>query len=187
MDAEFTSDCESGVKDAFTHWQERLRETGAEIVSFDSRFWEEALDIFAPIQANEAAAINGPATGGDFSHFESAIAERLRWGASIDAIEMHRLRRAHANFRERMDLLLREHDFLIAPCTPVARLVAGIDNSGSRRQILRYTTPLSLCGSPVVTLPDASGGGAQLAAPRGEDARLLSFAARLGTLRAAKS
>ncbi len=177
---EFMRDCEIGVRDVFTKWQVRLRDVGAEIVSFDSQFWEEAMEIFAPIQANEAATIHTAATGGDFSHFESSIAERLRWGASIDASEMETLRRRHAQFRERMDLLLSEHDFLIAPCAPVTRLLAGVDNTGSRRQILRYTTPLSLSGSPVVTLPDASGAGVQLAAARGGDARLLAFAAWLG-------
>jgi Asp-tRNA(Asn)/Glu-tRNA(Gln) amidotransferase A subunit family amidase len=180
VDTEFMRDCENGVTDVFRDWQDRLREAGAEIVSFDSQFWEEAMDIFAPIQANEAAAIHAAATGGDFSHFESSIAERLRWGASIDPAEMKDLRRRHAAFRERMYLLLREYDFLIAPCAPVTRLLAGADNTGSRRQILRYTTPLSLCGSPVVTLPDASGTGVQLAAARGGDARLVAFAAWLG-------
>jgi Asp-tRNA(Asn)/Glu-tRNA(Gln) amidotransferase A subunit family amidase len=187
VDVEFMRDCESEVMEVFTNWRGRLRETGAEIVYFDSRFWEEAMEIFAPIQANEAAAIHTAATGADFSHFQSSIAERLRWGASIKATEMQSLRGRHAEFRERMDLLLREHDFLIAPCAPVARIVSGVDNSGSRRKILRYTTPLSLCGSPVVTLPDASGSGVQLAAARGEDARLVAFAAWLGRFGAAKS
>ena len=178
--AEFMRDCENGVRDVFRNWQDRLREAGAEIVSFDSEFWEEAMEIFAPIQANEAAAIHAPATGGDFSHFESSIAERLRWGASIDLAEMETLRRRHVQFRERMDLLLSEHDFLIAPCAPVTKLLAGADNTASRRQILRYTTPLSLCGSPVVTLPNVSGAGVQLAAARRGDAQLLAFAAWLG-------
>ena len=116
---EFMRDCENGVRDVFTNWQARLRKVDAEIVSFDSQFWEEAMEIFAPIQANEAAVIHAAATGGDFSHFESSIAKRLQWGASIDEVEMKDLRRRHAAFRERMDLLLREYDFLIAPCTPV--------------------------------------------------------------------
>jgi Asp-tRNA(Asn)/Glu-tRNA(Gln) amidotransferase A subunit family amidase len=46
-------------------------------------------------------------------------------------------------------------------------------------RILRYTTPASLAGTPAVTLP-APGGGVQLIAARGGDARLLAFAAALG-------
>jgi Asp-tRNA(Asn)/Glu-tRNA(Gln) amidotransferase A subunit family amidase len=180
VDAAFTQDCESEVLLALTFWQQKLNAAGAEIFSFDSTFWADAIEIFGPIQAHEAAAIHTPATSGDFSHFEHSIAERLRWGASIDSAEVKRLRRQHAEFRERMDTLLHHYDFLIAPCAPVSRLATGADHSGARSKILRYTTPFSLAGSPVVVLPGPWGAGVQLGAARGEDARLLSFAARLG-------
>ena len=85
----------------------------------------------------------------------------------------------HAAFRERVDALLREHHFLIAPCSPVAQLLAGADHSEARRTILRYTSPLSLPGVPIVALPAAGGAGVQLIAARGDDARLLAYAARL--------
>ena len=178
--AEFLYDCEPPVLDAFARWQQRLRERGAEIVPFDAAFWEEAMAIYAPIQAHEAAAIHTPSTGGDFSHFEKSIAERLAWGASISVAELEQLRRRHAAFRDRMDALLHEHDFLIAPCAPVSRLVAGADHSNTRWAILRHTTPESLAGVPVVTLPAEGGAGVQLVAARGADARLLAYAAELG-------
>ena len=178
--AEFLQDCEPPVLDAFARWQQRLRERGAEILPFDSAFWEEALAIYAPIQAHEAAAIHTPSTGRDFSHFEKSIAERLTWGASIPAAELAQLRQRHAAFRDRMDALLREHDFLIAPCAPVTRLVAGADHTNTRRAILRHTTPESLAGVPVVALPAEGGAGVQLIAARSADARLLAYAAELG-------
>jgi Asp-tRNA(Asn)/Glu-tRNA(Gln) amidotransferase A subunit family amidase len=43
-------------------------------------------------------------------------------------------------------------------------------------KILRYTTPASLAGFPVVAL-SGNGGGVQLVGPHGGDARLLAFAA----------
>jgi aspartyl-tRNA(Asn)/glutamyl-tRNA(Gln) amidotransferase subunit A len=177
--AEFLSDCEAGVLEGLERWRERLSERGAEIVAFDASSWEEAMAIYAPIQANEAAAIHSVKTGGDFSHFEASIAERLAWGASIPAWEAENFRGRCAAFRERMDGLLREYDFVIAPCAPVCRLAAGGDHSGSRRMILRYTTPMSLAGVPVITLPAAGGAGVQLVAARGADARLLAYAAGL--------
>jgi aspartyl-tRNA(Asn)/glutamyl-tRNA(Gln) amidotransferase subunit A len=181
VNAAFTHDCESDVLLALTFWQQKLTQAGAQIFSFDSAFWEQAVDIFAPIQAHEAAAIHTPATGGDFSCFERSIAERLRWGASIDPSEVSRLRGGHAEFREQMDKLLCDYDFVIAPCAPVTRLTVGADHSGARGKILRYTAPFSLAGSPVVALPGPAGAGVQLAAARGDDARLLSFAVHLGT------
>jgi Asp-tRNA(Asn)/Glu-tRNA(Gln) amidotransferase A subunit family amidase len=178
---EFLCDCESGVRQAFARWRNKLGDRGAVIVPFDSEYWSEAVDIFAPIQASEAAAIHTARTGGDFSHFDPPIAERLRWGASLDPAEIERLRVRHAEFRARMDALLAGHDFLILPCAPVDRLAVGADHSQARQKILRYTVPISLAGAPVVTLPDPSGAGVQLVAARGSDARLLAFAAQLGS------
>lgn len=175
---EFLYDCDPEVRQVFARWREKLQAFGAEIVPFDAEYWTEAVDIFAPIQASEAAAIHTARTGGDFSHFDPPIAERLRWGASLDVDEIKRLRVRHAQFRQRMDELLAAHDFLILPCAPVHRLPTGADHSQARQKILRYTVPLSLAGAPVVTLPDPSGAGVQLAAARNSDARLLAFAAR---------
>jgi Asp-tRNA(Asn)/Glu-tRNA(Gln) amidotransferase A subunit family amidase len=176
---EFLHDCEPAVLAGFAQWQERLKSCGAQIAPVDTAFWEDAMSSFAPIQASEASAFHAANTGGDFSHFEKSIAERLAWGLSLPADEIARLRRLHTAFRERVDALLREHDFLVAPCSPVAQLVAGADHSQARRTILRYTSPLSLPGVPIVTLPVAGGAGVQLIAARGDDARLLSCAAQL--------
>jgi Asp-tRNA(Asn)/Glu-tRNA(Gln) amidotransferase A subunit family amidase len=80
-----------------------------------------------------------------------------------------------------MDALLRGHDFLIAPCAPMCQLTAGADHSRTRRTILRYTTPMSLAGTPAVTLPAKSGAGVQLVAARGGDARLLAYTAGIAS------
>jgi Asp-tRNA(Asn)/Glu-tRNA(Gln) amidotransferase A subunit family amidase len=183
---EFLHDCDTAVLAGFDYWKDRLQEHGAEIHTIDTAFWEDAMAIYAPIQAFEAAAIHRAATGGDFSCFEPSIAERLAWGATIPLSEITRVRKLHEAFRDRMDRLLSEHEHLIAPCAPTASLAAAADHSNTRRAILRYTTPVSLAGVPVVTLPAGvgaagSGAGVQLVAARGADARLVSFAANLRT------
>jgi Asp-tRNA(Asn)/Glu-tRNA(Gln) amidotransferase A subunit family amidase len=177
---DFLHDCDAEVLGSFAKWKNEMSGRGAEISPIDSQFWEEAIDIFAPIQAHEAAAIHIAGTGGDFSHFEKSIAERLTWGASIPLGEIESFRQRHAQFREQMDDLLRDYDFLIAPCAPVHQLIAGADYSNTRRKMLRYTVPMSLAGVPVVTLPTGAGAGVQLIAARGADARLLAYAANLG-------
>jgi aspartyl-tRNA(Asn)/glutamyl-tRNA(Gln) amidotransferase subunit A len=156
--------------------QEELRRHGATLHVFEPDFWADTRDIFFPIQAHEAAAIHH----GNFDHFERSIAERLAWGESLPLAEIEALRRRHAAFRDQMDRLLEQYDFLILPCAPVSALPAGADHSASRQRILRYTTPGSLAGTPVVTLA-APGGGVQLMAARGADARLLAYAAMLGS------
>jgi aspartyl-tRNA(Asn)/glutamyl-tRNA(Gln) amidotransferase subunit A len=181
VSGDFLRDCGADVLEGFAEWQKQLRERGATPIEIEVAWWDESMEIFAPIQAHEAAAIHTARTGGDFSHFERAIAERLAWGASITEAEVERLRARHAAFRARMDALLAAHDYLILPCAPVSRLVAGADHSGARGKILRYTTPVSLSGMPVVALPahDRDGAGVQLVAARGADARLVAYAAQI--------
>jgi Asp-tRNA(Asn)/Glu-tRNA(Gln) amidotransferase A subunit family amidase len=177
---EFVHDAEPVVMQGLAHWTDRLRDAGAEVSTFDSSYWREAWDIYAPIQASEAAKIHAGPTGGDYSCFEPRIAERLAWGASLPPDEVEQFRVRHAAFRERADALLREFDFVMLPCSPVARLITRADHTNARKAILSYTTPMSLAGAPVVTLPALAGAGVQLAAARGTDARLLAFAAQLG-------
>jgi aspartyl-tRNA(Asn)/glutamyl-tRNA(Gln) amidotransferase subunit A len=178
---EFMDDCETQVLAGFGEWKRKLSESGATIIPVDTGHWEEALEIYAALTAHEAAAIHSAKTGGDFSHFPAPIAERLAWGASISADEIEQFRARHARFRERADAQLREFDFFLAPCAALDELAVGTDHTESRRVILRYTTPLSLVGAPVVTLPCASGAGVQLIAPRNSDARLLGYTQAVGT------
>ena len=76
--------------------------------------------------------------------------------------------------------IMAECDFLMVPCAPVSRLQAGADHSGARKAILRYTTPFSLPGLPVLALAARDGAGVQLIGASGDDARLLAFVAGLG-------
>ena len=183
----FLDDCEAQVLDVFRTWQQRLRAAGAELTDIDVDWWNDAMRIFAPIQAHEAAAIHAPATGGDFSVFEPSIAERLAWGASIAPAKIVVARHRHDVFRAQVDAILDEHDYLILPCAPSTCLKVGADHSQTRSVILRYTVPMSLAGTPVVTLPSDIGAGVQLVAARGADARLLAFSAQLGVASAGRT
>jgi aspartyl-tRNA(Asn)/glutamyl-tRNA(Gln) amidotransferase subunit A len=156
-------------------WEERIRKAGAHTESVHADFWQEAYDIYAPIQAREASALHA----GYYDEFEPAIAERLRWGASMSHVEVAEHRARHESFVRRSAALFAQLDFLMLPVLPVTRLAAGADNSGARPRILRYTTPASLCGLPAAVLP-ARPAGMQLLAGRGRDADLLAFAKILG-------
>ena len=191
ISTEFLHDCDANIRNAFASCQQLLRASGADVQSFDAAYWEDAFSIYAPIQASEASAIHAHATGGNysgipappgcetFSHLPKAIAERLAWGASLSSEEVQQQRQRHVEFRNRVDELFKSFDFLMMPCSPISKLAANKDHSQTRPTILRYTTPLSLAGTPVVTLPFPNGAGMQLAAPRGQDSRLLAYAAAL--------
>ena len=173
----FLHDCDEAVREAWAKCKARLAAAGAQIAEFEAAHWDEAMSIYGPIQGSEAAAIHTPSTGGDFSCFPAPVDKLLARGAALRGEEVERQRVRHAEFRDRVDALFEEYDFLLLPCSPMSRLEAGKDHSQTRLKILRYTVPLSLAGTPVVTLPFARGAGMQLVAPRGEDAKLLAYAA----------
>ncbi len=178
-DAAFLSDCSAEVLATLGLWEERLRGFHAGVGRFPSGLWPEAMSIYAPIQASEAAVLHR----GHFQHFEPEIAERLRWGASISSSERSQLHQRLATFQASTHALFEPFDYLLVPCAPVTSLAAGADHSETRARILRYTAPISLAGLPVVTLPMLAAGrpagGMQLVGPLGGDADLLALSAAL--------
>src|SRR5580658_7439860 len=175
----FLHDCEPEIRTGLERIVRALELLGLRSSRIDTSWWADSFEIFAPIQAWEAARIHA----GHFDRFEASIRERLEWGESITASELADLRQRHEVFRDRMDALLAGHDLLLLPATPVARLTAGADHSKTRARLLRYTTPFSLAGVPVVTVPCAVG-GMQLAAARGRDESLLQLAAQFAAVTA---
>lgn len=180
IDDAFLQDCEPAIVDGLEETAGELEALGLLRESFDSVGWTDAFEIYAPIQAWEAARIHV----GHFEHFPGAIRERLEWGARIAEGNVAVFRQRHAGFVQQIDALFAAHELLLMPASPVARLAAGADHSLTRPRILRYTTPFSLAGVPVVTIP-CSAGGMQLAAARGNDEALVKVAARLGAQRKA--
>jgi len=175
----FLHDCEPEVVTSLRNVTGELRALGLQSSTFEAG-WHDSFEIYAAIQSSEAAEIHA----GNYDQFSPEIRARLVQGARITPGELARKRQQHAAFRARLDELLQDNQLLLLPATPVARLNRGADNSEARRRILRYTTPFSLGGNPVVTIP-CSVGGMQLAAAREEDEALLNLCARLGAHRAA--
>jgi Asp-tRNA(Asn)/Glu-tRNA(Gln) amidotransferase A subunit family amidase len=169
-------ECDPSVAASMQEWEERLRRAGVQVRSFHADFWQGGFEIYAPIQAHEAAAIHA----GFYDEFEPAIADRLRWGAGIPQAELLQWKDRHQDFNRKTAAFFEQADFLMLPAVPVPRLAAEVDHATTRPRILRYTTPASLAGLPAVVLP-ASVAGMQLLAPRGNDAALLAFAAGLPT------
>ncbi|MGD1106735.1 MAG: amidase [Terracidiphilus sp.] len=179
----FLHDCEPEVVAGFRGVIRELENLGLEARSIDTDWWAEAVDIFAPIQASEAAHLHaGNFDRVDFLEQEPAIRDRLKWGAGLTPAEVSALRRRHEAFRSRMDEVFAAHQLILLPSIPVSRLAAGADHSQTRLRLLRYTAPFSLAGTPTVAIPCARG-GMQLAAARGNDEALLALAAQIGANR----
>jgi len=176
----FLGDCEADVLVAFDGWRRKMEAGGAMLAEIDTASWTGSQEIFAGIQAHEAAGLHR----GHYDEFEPAIAQRLHWGASLTAAELAPLRQRRAELCESIARVFRVFDFLVLPCGPVSRLVAAEDQSSTRARILRYTTPFSLAGLPVVALPGEMigaplGTGVQIATAQGNDGALLAYAGAL--------
>jgi aspartyl-tRNA(Asn)/glutamyl-tRNA(Gln) amidotransferase subunit A len=184
---DFLHDCEPGIAASLHRCRLELEALGLEAVPVSVDWWSESREIFAAIQASEAARIHR----GYYAEFESSIRQRLEWGASLSDVHLAQLRQRHLRFRNRMDALLSENELLLLPAAPVARLAAGADHSQTRSRLLRYTSPVSLAGMPAVTIPfledDRPAGGMQLVAAREDDARLLALAAAVGAARKSRA
>jgi aspartyl-tRNA(Asn)/glutamyl-tRNA(Gln) amidotransferase subunit A len=174
----FLHDTEPAIIDGLRSVERDLRALGLKGTTIDVGWWCDSFEIYAAIQASEAARLHA----GHFNSMPPVIRERLERGARITDAEIVVLRRRHAEFRARIDELLHHHELLLLPASPVARISIGADNGKARSRILRYTTPFSLAGVPVVTIPCAIG-GMQLAAARESDESLLNLAARIGSKR----
>jgi Asp-tRNA(Asn)/Glu-tRNA(Gln) amidotransferase A subunit family amidase len=174
----FLYDCEPEVIKGFRNVIGELQALGLDAVPIEPEWWKDSIDIFAPLQASEAALLHAE----NFDRCEPSIGERLKWGASLTPAEVDSLRQRHADFRARMDELFAAHQLILMPSIPVARLAAGVDHSQTRGRLLRYTSPFSLAGVPAVAI-HSTHGGMQLAAARGFDEPLLALAAQIGARR----
>ena len=154
----------------------RLTTASAICSTFDATIWNNALDIYSPVVALQAAKLHR----GNFHHFDPVIAARLEAGAATDPQQASDLFANMETFRARTSALFNRFDYLLYPCAPITALRAGDDHSAARTAILRYTTPISLAGLPVVTLPFPGGAGLQLIGPLNSDAKLLALSAGLG-------
>jgi aspartyl-tRNA(Asn)/glutamyl-tRNA(Gln) amidotransferase subunit A len=169
-------DAELSVLAAYREWKESLMLAGATVEEF-SPPWDDSMEIFAGIQAHEAAGLHR----GHFAEFEAPIAQRLAWGESLSTASVALLKERRVEFCAGMDGLLAEFDFLMMPCAPVSRLFVGADQSAVRASMLRYTTPVSLAGLPVLALPGSEfGTGVQVIGRSGGDGELLGLLRAVG-------
>jgi len=176
LTGDVVGDCDPAVMECMERWKERLGQIGAQLQAIRADFWKPAYEIYAPLQACEAAKQHA----GFFDEFEPAITDRLRWGASLAPAEIAEWKSRHRVLVDQTAELFAQTDFLLMPALPLPRLTAGADHSAVRPKILSYTTPASLSGLPAVVLPGKAT-GMQLLAARGDDVRLLQIAKVLGS------
>jgi Asp-tRNA(Asn)/Glu-tRNA(Gln) amidotransferase A subunit family amidase len=159
----------------------RLESAGATVRRLEASGFDEAVDLFVPIQAYDAFQAHASFWAAHQGEYDPAVRARIEVGSGISESRYQDLQHRRKTWVARVfDPLWLQADFLLAPAVPVARLVAGADHSATRPRLLRLTTPASLAGLPVLTTShretDVPGIGFQWMARRGDDTGLWALA-----------
>lgn len=176
--------CEPAVLGAFGSQRGRMTEAGLEVDAVSSEGLENSVDVFAMLQAREAFGVHQGELARDPESYSAPVRARLEWGGALGAEELGQAAADRARIVLCFDRLLEGGRVLMLPAAPMTRLVAGVDHSRTRREILKLTTPASLGLYPVLTIPDELLGGQvrvgyQFIAARGAEWRLVELATRL--------
>ena len=182
LDGAWLSPCDEAIRVALDQLALQFRQWGATVAWHQARDFEKAPEIFAAVQAFEAAWIHRRFLTKSASIYDPAIRSRLEGGLALSESEYRRKRREMAAHRRRILALWQRFDFLLAPACPFEKLLAGEDHAARRRSLLQLTTPFSLAGLPALTFPWGPAEtkfGWQILAPRGSDRRLIALASDL--------
>jgi aspartyl-tRNA(Asn)/glutamyl-tRNA(Gln) amidotransferase subunit A len=108
----------------------------------------------------EAADLHLPRLRDRPGDFDPAVRDRLIAGAMLPAAWVQRAQRFRRWFAEQVDQVLRDHDVLLAPATPMAAPKLGTQTVTLdgvelplRPNIGVHTQPISFIGLPVVAVP----------------------------------
>lgn len=116
------------------------------------------------------------------SEFGADVLERLRAGTTITAVDHAQARRDQALIRRAWGDLLRDHDLIATPTTPVsAPAREGQDAVAAATRLTANTSPFNLTGLPAISVPcgftkDGLPVGLQLVAGPWREALLLRAA-----------
>lgn len=180
MTGDWLAPAEPEVVTAMDRFANALKEAGATVEHIPAAGWEKAVDLFVPIQAHEAHGIHSPYLPAHSGAYDPAILGRLETGRGVSKERYAELIGARDAFAREVHKLFTAFDILVAPASAMRVLRAATDHSGTRPRLIKITSPASLAGLPVLTVPWLEGGdpgtGFQCMTARGEDGYLWSFA-----------
>ena len=115
--------------------------------------WSGAIEAYSVIALHEAHAIHRDWLAPYREHYEPGIWQRFSDGGNYAAGQLMQawetLARVRAGWRD----FFSAYDFLVLPCAPFPALRRPDCTPEARRQLLTLTTPASLGGLAVLTLP----------------------------------
>jgi aspartyl-tRNA(Asn)/glutamyl-tRNA(Gln) amidotransferase subunit A len=176
--------CEAPILATYDRLEQELRGRGAKITRVEVDDLFPAPELFAALQASEAARIHQRFLKRTDCGYDPVIRARLEWGASLKARELVRCQREWRGFQARLAGVWKRRRLLMAPACPLRQLRLGQDLGKRRPAMLQLTSPFSLAQLPALCFSwrngkPAAGFGWQVLARPGCDRDLASFAAAL--------
>lgn len=115
--------------------------------------WQDAIEAYTVTALHDANRIHRDWLAPYHEHYEPGIWQRFTQGGHYTRDQLAKAAATIAGVRITWRQFFTEHDFLVLPCAPFPALRKADCTPEARKQILTLTTPASLGGLPVLTIP----------------------------------
>ena len=115
--------------------------------------WRDAIEAYTVTALSEANRIHREWLAPYREHYELGIWQRFSDGGRYSPEQLAKATATLAAVRQAWAQFFQANDFLIMPCAPFPALRKADCTPEARKQILTLTTPASLGGLPVLTIP----------------------------------
>jgi amidase/aspartyl-tRNA(Asn)/glutamyl-tRNA(Gln) amidotransferase subunit A len=115
--------------------------------------WHGAVEAYTITVLSEAHHIHRDWLAPYREHYEPGIWQRFSVGGNYSPEQLAQAKQTMAKVREIFRHYFTSHDYLILPATPFPAIRKAEGTPEARQQLLTLTTPASLAGLPVLSLP----------------------------------
>jgi len=115
--------------------------------------WQGAIEAYTVTALHEAHAVHRDWLAPYREHYEPSIWQRFSDGGRYTTDQLAGATATFAKVRTTFGQYFRDHDFLVLPATPFPALRKAECTPEARKALLSLTTPASLGGLPVLTIP----------------------------------
>ena len=151
---EYLEDCDPDVLKAAQEASAVFVRMGASVAHEDLSYLREAALANGLMTQADAATVHRDRLAEQPMLFGADVRLRLETGRDLPVGDYVKARRTQAEMRHRLTQLLRDHDVILLPSTPVtAPMIEGGDAVEHARRLTRFTAPFNLTGLPAISVP----------------------------------
>ncbi len=140
----------------------RIAPTIAPAPSTFAAVLKDSAQPYSVLQSTEAFAVHQHHLDRRKAEFGEAVWQRIDRGRRWRADELTRAKVHHLKVKAAFNVFFRDFDYLVMPVAPTPALAHDDSNQANRDALLALTTPGSLAGLPIVTVPVPLGDGLSL-------------------------